>query len=64
VAALAYLGLLPRLAVLAVAILAARAFWGLSPLRRPARAQVIGVQEIMYGLLTVLLTALGYVAGT
>jgi hypothetical protein len=63
VSVLAYLGVLPWLAMLAVAILAARALWGLSPLRRPARAQVIGLQEIMYGLLTVLLVALGHAAG-
>lgn len=59
-ALLALAGIAPWLAALAMLVLAARAIWGLSPLRRPARAPVIGSQEIGYGLMTVLLTAAGY----
>src|SRR5690606_1863039 len=43
------------LAVVAIAILLARAAWGVSPWRRPARAQKIGVLELGFGLLTALL---------
>ncbi len=60
IGALAAAGLLPGLAVVAVTILLARAAYGLSSLRKPVRAQVVGFQEMGYGLLTVVLTALGY----
>jgi hypothetical protein len=57
---LAVAGWAPWLAVAAVVILTARASWGLSPWRRSVRAQVIGTQELGVGLLTVALTAVGY----
>ncbi len=60
VAGLVYLKLAPWLALLAVIILWGRAIFGLSAFRHPARARNVGVQEIGYGFLTVLLTALGY----
>jgi hypothetical protein len=60
IGALAAAGLLPGLAVVAVMALLARAAYGLSSLRKPVRAQVVGFQELGYGLLTVILTALGY----
>lgn len=44
----------------AMAILLGRAALGLSSLRRPRRAPIIGIQELGYGLLTVILVALGY----
>jgi hypothetical protein len=59
VGVLAFAGLVPWLAAAAMMLLAARAVWGLSPLRRPVRAPVIGASEIVYGLVTVLLTAVG-----
>ena len=63
VAGLAALGLAPRLAVLAFALLLGRAEQGLSSRRRPARPQEIGLQELGYGLLTVLLVVIGDVLG-
>ncbi|HEX3052153.1 MAG TPA: YwiC-like family protein [Aggregatilineaceae bacterium] len=48
------------LSLVALLILAARAVYGLSPYRRNIRVQVIGVLEMIYGLLVVILTALGY----
>jgi hypothetical protein len=57
---LAVAGWAPWLAVAAVVILTARASWRLSPWRRSVRAQVIGTQELGVGLLTVALTAVGY----
>ncbi len=60
VAALALAGWAPWLAVGAFGALLLRAAQGLSALRRPVRPQVIGFREMGYGLLTVLLVALGY----
>ncbi len=59
-AALAAIGLIPWLAVLGMAILCLRAFWFLSPYHRPARPPIVGVQEIVFGVVMVVLTALGY----
>jgi len=63
VAVLAVAGLSPWLAVIALAILAARAVWGLSPYRPQVRVTMLGVQEVAFGALTVLLTVLGYAQG-
>jgi hypothetical protein len=63
VAALAIAGLAPWLAVIALGILAARAAWGLSPYRPRVRVAMLGVQEVAFGALTVLLTVLGYTQG-
>ena len=60
VIALAFWRIAPWLAVVIVAILVARAFWGISPWRRRVRAQVVGFQELAYGVSMVLLVALGY----
>ena len=57
---LAYLRLVPALAVVAVLLWGIRAVIGLSPLRRPARAQTIGIRETLLGLLTVGLVVAGY----
>jgi hypothetical protein len=51
------------LSVVALAILFARAAVGLSPYRRPVRVQTIGLLEMFYGLLLVVLVALGYALG-
>lgn len=56
----AVLGYAPWLAVAALLVLTARAVHGLSPYRQRVRVQSIGFLELFYGLLTVLLTALGY----
>jgi hypothetical protein len=50
----------PLAAVLAFAILLARAAWGLSSRHRVVRPQSVGYQEMGFGLLTLLLLALGY----
>ncbi|MCL5994655.1 MAG: YwiC-like family protein [Chloroflexi bacterium] len=60
VATLAHLERVPWLAAVALAILLARALWGLSHRRKPMRAQTVGVHEVFYGILTVILIAAGY----
>ena len=60
VGTLAAYGTAPRLSLLALVILLVRAAHGLSPYRQRVRVQTIGFLEIGYGLMTVLLTALGY----
>jgi hypothetical protein len=53
----------PWLAAAAFLVLLARAAWGLSPARRRTRPQVLGFQELGFGLLTLTLLALGYRLG-
>lgn len=53
----------PWLAAVAFLVLLARAAWGLSRLRRPQRPQAIGYQELGYGLVTLVLLAIGYRVG-
>lgn len=60
VAALAAAGWLPWLAAAAVALLLARAAWGLSRLRRPATPRAVGFGEIVWGVVTVVLIAVGW----
>lgn len=50
----------PRLGVAAMLLLAARAVHGVSPWRRRARAKEVGVTEVVFGALFVLLAAVGY----
>lgn len=57
---MAYLGSTSWLVVIALVVLAGRAIIGLSPYRRTVPTRVIGFQEMGYGLLVVLLTAIGY----
>lgn len=59
-----YAGSLHWLSLLAVVLLAARAAYGLSAFRRPAKAIQVGIQEVMMGLVFVGVVALGYIAGT
>jgi hypothetical protein len=59
VVALAATGLASPLTILGGLILLGRAALGLSPRRRTRRAQIIGFQEIGYGLLYVVLAATG-----
>lgn len=56
---LAYLQLVPGLAVIAALLWSIRAVIGLSSLRRPARAQTVGIRETALGLLTVALVVAG-----
>lgn len=51
---------LPWTALLAMSILTARAALGLSPLRKTRPPKIIGMQELAYGLIFVLLIAAGY----
>jgi hypothetical protein len=62
-ASLAAHGLGPWLAVVAFALLLARAAHGLSARQLPARPQAVGWAELRYGFGFVLLLALGYVRG-
>lgn len=62
-ALLAAAGAAPWLALLALLMLLGRAALGLSRWRRGRRAAVIGMQEVLFGLLTVLLFAAGLRAG-
>jgi hypothetical protein len=50
------------LAIVPFVILLARAGKGLSRFRRPTRTAVIGMWEMIYGLLTAILVAIGYAA--
>jgi len=60
---LAAAGLAPWLAVIALAVLLARAGAGLTRWRRPAPAKRIGLAELGYGGLTVVLYLVGYLTG-
>jgi hypothetical protein len=60
---LASTGWAPWLAPAVFFVLLARSGWGLSPRRRPVRPQVLGFQELGYGLLTLVLLAVGYRSG-
>jgi hypothetical protein len=60
---LAYYGLSPLLAVAILTLLLLRAVIGLSRYRHPVPAKVLGVWEVVYGVLTVLAVAIGYYAG-
>ena len=51
---------MPWLAAAAFVLLLARAAYGLSAWRQPAQPKTIGWQEMLYGLLVVLLVAAGY----
>lgn len=57
---LAGAGWAPWLAPAVFLVLLARSGWGLSPWRRPVRPQALGYQELGYGLLTLVLLAVGY----
>lgn len=59
---LVIVGSAPVLAVVAMVILLVRAVHGLSPYRQKVRVQIIGILEMVYGFLTVILTILGYAA--
>lgn len=61
--ALAAFGLVPWLGFAAVAVLTARAFYGLSAIRRPATARQVGTREILWGAFTVVAAAAGVLAG-
>lgn len=63
VAILYAIQLLPATAVLAAAVLLARAIWGLSAYRWRSSVKALGFLETGFGLLSVLLVALGYWLG-
>jgi hypothetical protein len=60
---LAAAGVAPWLAPAVFLVLLARSGWGLSPARSAIRPQALGVQEVGYGVLTLVLLAVGYRAG-
>ena len=60
VTALVVVDYAPVLAVIAISILTARAIHGLSPYRPRVKTQTLGFQEMGFGLLVVILTAIGY----
>ena len=53
VAGLVASGLAPWLAILPFVLLLGRAVAGLGPMRRPASAKVVGISEIVWGVVTV-----------
>jgi hypothetical protein len=56
--------LVPGLAIIALSLLIARSLYGLSKYRRPApRAAIIGIQEVVFGIITIALIGVGYTAG-
>ena len=60
---LAASGLAPWLATAALACLLARCAHGVSCFRRPLRPQVLGMQELAYGLLFTVVLIAGYRLG-
>lgn len=55
--------LAPMLAIAALAMLLGRSLHGLSQWRKPApQAKIIGIQEVIFGILTVVLVGIGYTA--
>ena len=61
--ALARAGWGPWLGVVALGLLLLRAAWGLSSRRARVRPKVVGLQELAFGLLTLVLVAVGYGVG-
>jgi|GEM_PF-2961421 hypothetical protein len=57
---LAIMGYVPYLAIFPSVVLLIRMGVGLSPLRRSIQPQAIGIQELGYGILTVILLALAF----
>lgn len=57
---LAWASLIPWTAVIAGMVLLARAVLGVTSMRKPVPARVIGFREIGYGLMTSVLTGVGY----
>lgn len=57
---LASAGMVPWLVVAAGVMLLVRAVYGLSRFRRPAKPKIIGIQEIVFGLLTVTMAVIGF----
>lgn len=63
IAILASIDLSPWLAVVALILLLGRSLHGLSKYRFPApRAAIIGIQEVVFGVITVVLVGIGYTA--
>ncbi|NOK63949.1 MAG: hypothetical protein GFH27_549319n129 [Chloroflexi bacterium AL-W] len=58
---LTWLQTIPWTATLAFGILLIRAVYGVSPRRTSTRVAVVGIQELAFGVLTMLLLALGYI---
>jgi hypothetical protein len=63
VGTLAYAGLSPFLLVLMMVVLLGRAVIGMSRFRQVAKAKVIGIYEVVYGVVTVLSLVAGYYVG-
>ncbi len=63
VTVLAFLGLVPLIVCGAMIILLCRAITGLSATRTTMRAMQIGVREVVYGSMTVIILVIGYYAG-
>jgi hypothetical protein len=63
VSALAIAGLAPALSVVALVLLMLRAIYGLTPRPQPTPARIIGLQELAFGVLTVLLVFAGFTWG-
>jgi hypothetical protein len=61
---LAVAGWAPWLAMAAFGLLLVRAAWGLARRRPPVAPQTLGFRELGFGILTVLLLALGYRVGS
>jgi hypothetical protein len=63
VGALAYTGLSPLLVVAVMLFLLGRAAFGMSSFRQVASAKVIGIYEVIYGVVTVLALVAGHYVG-
>jgi hypothetical protein len=60
---LAIAELAPVLVVVTMAILLLRAIYGLAPRPQPTPAKIIGLQELAYGIMTVVLVYAGFTRG-
>jgi hypothetical protein len=60
---MALIGISPWLSVVAMAILMMRAVLGFRPSKQPVTAKMLGVRELIFGAVTVLMVVIGYRAG-
>jgi len=52
--------LIPELVLIPFILLTCRAFYGLSPWRKSVQPKVVGFSELAYGIITILIIAIGY----
>lgn len=58
--ALAYLSVVPYLSIIAIFVLFVRSIWGFMPSNQFEKIKILGIKEFIYGLVYVILNAIGY----